>query len=53
VPLDQTLDFVRVKRGAHVCRLVADIGLQGFIVEADDEVPAVEVAKGKRAAYDF
>ena len=47
------MDFIGVKRGAHVCWLVANVGLQGLVVEADDEVPTIAIAEGKGTANDF
>jgi hypothetical protein len=47
------LDFIGVKRRAHVCWLVANVGLQGLVIEADDEVPTIAIAEGKGAANNF
>ena len=42
-----------MKRRAHVCWLVANVGLQGLVIEADDEVPTIAIAEGKGAANNF
>ena len=42
-----------MKSFADVCRLILDIWLKGLVIEADDNVPAIAVPKGKYSTNEF